>query len=194
MSFWCSITIIITGTKERRFHPPLCWILTFDIRGATIAWAPCSQTFIRILFTRTNTGHYHFHLATKRKASYHSYSTTAVLLLHHLFSLIYFIGYTRSYKRKNTGFSNEGHYHSTTILTMEPMMEPLPITAFIDCSPLGLIQGSDFPILGIIFISKCIFECIPKIRFWDPKILIQGSDFPILGITFISKCIFECIP
>jgi hypothetical protein len=52
--------------------------------------------------------------------------------------LIYFIGYTRSYKRKNTGFSNEGHYHSTTILTMEPMMEPLPITAFIDCSPLGL--------------------------------------------------------
>ena len=51
----------------------------------------------------------------------------------HLFYWIY-----KELRTKDTAFSNEGHYHSTTILTMEPTMEPLPITAFIDCSPLGL--------------------------------------------------------
>ena len=54
------------SSKERRFHPPLRWILTFDIRGTRIARAPRSLTFIRILFARINTRRYHSH-----SGSYH---------------------------------------------------------------------------------------------------------------------------
>jgi len=86
-------------------------------------------------------------------ARYHSYLTAVDLLCPHSFQLDTLNQHTTSYKQTSAALTNDScRYlpirlpnttslncsHFYLILTMEPTMEPLPITAFIDCSPLGL--------------------------------------------------------